>query len=372
MSVIGKLSVRRRCTIAAVLGAVALAAAGCGSGSSGSGGSGGSGGSDGSGAVAMLMSDNNTARWFQQDVPNVTRAVKKFSPGTKVLSYNAASSPDKQLTQARTAIGQGAKVLVVVSVDPQAAASIVKLAHDADVKVIAYEHQILKAPVDYYIGFDPLEVGHQEGKWMAENSKKGDGIVLINGWNATSLSHVFRKGSMKYLDPLIKSGDRKLVGEVFTPQWLADKAQAKMEAFLSKGDPIDAVLAQNDQMAGGVVAALEGAGMAGKVIVTGLDSDLAALQRIVKGTQAMSIHPQFGKEAQATAQIAASLLKGGKPPASVVGDRTLDNGIGGKVPWIVAPTIPIDKHNMQTVIDEGYVTKQELCANVPVTGPCAA
>jgi D-xylose transport system substrate-binding protein len=172
---------------------------------------------------------------------------------------------------------------------------------------------------------------------------------------------------------LFKSGERKLVGEVFTPQWLADKAQAEMESFISKGgDEIDAVLAQNDQMAGGVVAALDGAGLAGDVTVTGLDSDLAALQRILNGTQAMTIHPQFNKEADATAQIAVSLLKGEEPPAEVVGDRTIDDGIGGKVPWIVAPTIPIDKDNIQTVIDEGYVTTQQLCKNVPATGPCAA
>jgi D-xylose transport system substrate-binding protein len=347
--------------------AVAVGAAGCGSESDGKGTSGGGGGK-----VAMLMSDNNTARWFQQDVPNVTRALKEISPDTKVLSYNAENSPDKQLTQARTAIGQGAKVLVVVSVDPQAAASIVKLAHDADVKVIAYEHQILKSPVDYYVGFDPLEVGRQEGKWMADNTKQGDGIVRINGWNATSLSHVFRKGAGEFLDPLFKSGERKLVGEVFTPQWLADKAQAQTEAFISKGEQIDAVLAQNDQMAGGVVAALDGAGLAGKVIVTGLDSDLAALQRILKSTQTMTIHPQFGKEAKATAEIAVALLKGEEPPATAVGDRTVDNGIGGKTPWIVAPTIPIDKDNIQTVIDEGYVTTKELCVNVPATGPCVS
>jgi D-xylose transport system substrate-binding protein len=370
MSVLHKSKALAVMVIAMAL-AGAIAVSGCGSESSGSSSSGGSG--DGSsGSVALLMSDNNTARWFQQDVPNVTRAVKALSPDTKILSYNAENSPDKQLTQARTAIGQGAKVLVVVSVDPQAAASIVKLAHDADVKVISYEHQILKAPVDYYIGFDPLEVGHQEGKWMADNTKQGDSIVLINGWNATSLSHVFRDGAMKYLDPLFKSGERKLVGEMFTPQWLAAKAQAETEAFLSKGDKIDAVLAQNDQLAGGVIAALQGAGLAGKVIVTGLDSDLAALQRIVSGTQSMTIHPQFGKEADATAKIAVALLKGEEPPAEVVGNETVDNGIGGTTPWIVAPTIAIDKSNIQTVIDEGYVTKKQLCVNVPATGPCAS
>lgn len=313
------------------------------------------------GAVALLMSDSTTARWFAQDVPNITKAIKKLSPSTTVLKYNANWSPDTQLTQARTAIGQGAKVLVVTSVDTIAAGQIVKFAHDNGVKVIAYEHQILKSPVDYYVGFDPLEVGHQEGKWMADNTKKGDAILLINGWTATSLAHVFRQGYLTYLNPLFKSGARVKVGEAWTEKWLAPNAQRETEAFLAKGKKIDAVLAENDQMAGGVIAALKGAGLAGKVKVTGLDSDLAALQRIVQGTQTMTIHPQFAREASDTARVALALVNGQKPPASVVGKRTLPNGIGGRTPWIVAPTIAIDKTNLNAVIKEGYVTRAQLC-----------
>jgi D-xylose transport system substrate-binding protein len=313
------------------------------------------------GAVALLMSDSTTARWFEQDVPNITKAIKALSPSTKVLQYNAGWSPDKQLTQARTAIGQGAKVLVVTSVDTIAAGQIVKFAHANGVKVIAYEHQILKSPIDYYVGFDPLEVGHQEGKWMAANTKKGDGIVLINGWTATSLAHVFKQGYMKYLGPLFKSGERTLVAEYWTTQWLASNAQNEMEAVLAKGKQFAAVLAENDQMAGGVVAALKGAGLAGKVKVTGLDADLAALQRILNGTQHMTIYPRFAKEARDTAQIAVALLNGKQPPASVVGTRTLPNGIGGRTPWIVAPTIPITANTMDVVVKDRYVTRAELC-----------
>lgn len=323
------------------------------------------------GTIAILMSDSTTARWFEQDVPNITKAVKALSPVTKVLQYNAGWSPDKQLTQARTAIGQGAKVLVVTSVDTIAAGQIVKFAHANGVKVIAYEHQILKSPVDYYVGFDPLEVGHQEGKWVAANTKKGDAILLINGWTATSLAHVFRQGYLTYLSPLFKSGERTKVGETWTEKWLASNAQRETEAFLAKGKQIDAVLAENDQMAGGVVAALKGAGLAGKVKVTGLDSDLAALQRIMQGTQSMTIHPQFAKEAQDTARLALALVKGQTPPAAVVGTRTLSNGVGGRMPWIVAPTIAIDKTNMGLVIKEGYVTPAELCKGAPSSDICA-
>jgi len=368
-----------RARLTAVLAAAVglLAITGCGvtssntsSTASAAGGGSSGGSSSGGGVVAMLMSDNNTARWFQIDVPNVTKAIHQISPGTKVMSYNANSSPATQLAQARTAIGQGAKVLVVTSVDPKAAGSVVSLAHRSGVKVIAYEHQILNSPVDYFVGFDPTSVGEQEGKWVAANTKAGDGIVLMNGWNATSLSHVFREGYMKALDPSFKSGARQLVGEVFTPQWLASNAQNEMQSFLTKGKPISTVLSENDQMAGGVVAALKGAGKAGKVQVTGLDSDVAALQRILNGTQSMTVHPEFGVEAMSTAKIAAALVAGKTPDASVVGTKTFPNGVGNE-PWVVVPTTVITKKNMQLLIKEGYVTKAALCQGVPKTGPCA-
>lgn len=326
----------------------------------------------GSKVVAVLMSDNTTSRWFQVDVPNIKSAIARLSPSTKVLTYNAQSSADTQLSQARTAIGAGAKVFIIVSVDPTSAGAIVRLAHQHGAKVIAYVHQIVKAPFDYFVGFDPIGVGLQEGKWMAANTKKGDKIALINGWAATSLSYGFQKGYMKTLGPLFKSGARKLVGKVFTPQWLASAAQRETDAFLAKSNrQIDGVLSENDQMAGGVIASLKGAGLAGKVKVSGLDSEPAALQRILLGTQSMTIYPGFKKEAEHAAGIASALLAGKTPPASIFNGKTVSDGVGGKAPWAVTKTTAITVHNMQIVIREGYISKGSLCRGVPRVGPCA-
>jgi D-xylose transport system substrate-binding protein len=329
-------------------------------------------GDGGANTVAMLMSDSTTSRWFQVDVPNVKAAMKKELPGSKVLTFNAQSSPDTQLTQARTAIGQGARVLIVESVDPTSAGSIVKLAHQSNVKVIAYVHGISKAPIDYFVGFDPIALGQEEGKWVAENTADGDSIVLINGWQATSLAHDFRTGYLKELQPLFDSGKRKLVGEVFTPEWLADKAQSEMDAFLAKSNNnVDAVLSENDQMAGGVVASLKGAGLVGKVKVTGLDAEPAALQRILNGTQSMTIYPSFGEEAAHAAAIATALLKGKKPAASLFDGRTIDNGVGGTAPWAVTKTVAITKDNIDLVVKDGYITKEKLCNGITGSGYCS-
>ncbi|HEY5530138.1 MAG TPA: substrate-binding domain-containing protein [Thermoleophilia bacterium] len=332
-----------------------------------------SGAAPGGGAkvLALLMSDNTTSRWFQIDVPNITKDVKTLAPDVKVLTYNAQNSPDTQLSQARTALGQGAKVLLVESVDPTSAGAIVSLAHEQGAKVISYVHQILKSPIDYFVGFDAIQLGQQEGKWMVENTKAGDRIVLINGWAATSLSHDFETGYMTQLGPLFDSNQRILLEKVFTPQWLASSAQTEMSAFLSKyNNKVDAVLAENDQMAGGVIAALQAAGLAGQVKVTGLDSEPAALQRILLGTQSMTIHPSFQSEAQNAAQVATDLLNGRTPSADLFAGKTVDTG-SGTAPWAVTPTTAITKDNMNVVIDDGFITKATLCQGLPAQGFCA-
>ncbi len=362
----------RRLMVGAITATLTLVA-GCGAvaKNSGSGESGKSSGSSSqSNVVALLMSDNTTSRWFEVDVPNITKSLKELSPETKVLNYNGANSPDTQLSQARTAIGQGAKVLIVTSVDPKSAGAIVKLAHDNGAKVIAYVHQIVDAPIDYFVGFDPIALGQQEGKWMAENTKQGDGIVLINGWTATSLAHEFRKGYMKELQPLFKDGSRALIGETFTEQWLASNAQSEMDAFLSKSPKgVNAVLVENDQMAGGVVASLNGAGLAGKVRVTGLDAEPAALKRILQGTQSMTIYPGFKREAEHAAQIAAAIVAGKEPAADIFNGKTVNMG-AGEVPWAVTETTAVTVDNMAVVIDEGYITKDKLCGGMAAVGPC--
>ncbi|SFN61216.1 sugar ABC transporter substrate-binding protein [Mycetocola miduiensis] len=359
-------------TLAVVLGTTALlATSGCGAiiAEEGTGKNDNSG--DDTKVVAMLMSDSTTSRWFQVDVPNVTDALEEIDPEAKVISFNAESSPDTQLSQARTAIAQGAKVLIVVSVDPTSAGAIVDLAHENDVQVIAYVHQITEAPIDYFVGFDPIAIGNQEGQFVADNTKSGDNIVLINGWEATSLAHVFREGYLEVLQPLFDSGERTLIGEAFTPEWLASEAQSQMDAFLAQsGNDVQAVLSENDQMAGGVIASLKTAGLEGKVMVTGLDAEPAALQRILLGTQAMTIYPAFKTEATNAATIAAAILNGETPDESLFGGEAVDTIDGETAPWAVTETVVVTKENMQVVVDDGYISLDTLCNGVPAEGVC--
>ncbi len=345
--------------------AVGLLVSACGGDTGSSSGSGG-------GSVTFLLPENVTARWEEQDKPFFIEAMKKYAPDAKVNVVNALNDQSKQQSQAEAALTGGAKVLVIIPVDQVAAAAIVKSANKQKVPVIAYDRLVKDSPVDYYVSVDGVEVGKQQGKWLAEHTKQGDNIAVINGSPTDDNAALFKKGYMSVLQPLFDSGARKQLANIDTPGWEPSKAQQEMEQVLTKSNNnVQGVLSANDGMAGGIIAALQAQGLAGKVPVTGLDGTVAADQRILKGTQSISVWRSLKQEAEISAQIAAALLKHQKPDASLFANgKTVNNG-NRDVPW--APLTPqvIDKSNMNLLIADKAVSKAELCNGIPAgTGPC--
>jgi len=233
--------------------------------------------------VSILLPDNTTPRYESQDKPAITAALTKYIPNVKVVSYNALGDGAKQLSQAEEALTNGSKVLIVIPQDSNAAAAIVAAAHKDNVPVIAYTRIINNSPLDYFIGKDTLTIGKQEGQWIVDNTNSGDTIAVVNGSPTDQNAKLYEQGYMGILQPLFTSGQRKLGGELWTPNWDPTNAQNEMDQLLTKNaDNVQAVIGPNDNMAGGVVASLSGKGLAGKVKVTGLDATVAGLQRIIE------------------------------------------------------------------------------------------
>jgi D-xylose transport system substrate-binding protein len=323
-----------------------------------------------SGTVAFLLPDNTTARWMSQDAPSFQKWMGQLAPDVKVLTNVANGDPQTQLSQAKAALAQGAKVLVVVAVDGVQAAKIVEAASAQNVPVVAYTRQISNAPVKYMIGDDPFEIGTALGTWMAKQTKAGDTIAVVAGSTTDSFAHIERDGWMSVLKPMFDSGDRKMVGDVWTPGWDPVKAHSEMDAILTASqNGIQAVLAANDSTAEGSIASLATHGLAGKIPVTGIDATLSADKLILKGQQSMSVWRSVDDEGKYTAQIVVNLLTGTEP-ASGFFTSTVDNGFA-KIPMKAVPSMVIDASNMQILIDAGAIDKTQLCEGIPAgTGPC--
>ena len=320
--------------------------------------------------VTFLLPENVTARWESQDKPFFIAAMKKLYPSAKVQVQNALNDASKQQSQAEAALAGGAKVLVVTAIDQKGAAVIVNDAKRQGVPVIAYDRLIKNAPLSYYVSVDGVKIGQLQGSWLKAHTKTGARIAVINGSPIDDNAHLFAQGYLGVLNPLFKSGARKQVANVWTPLWDPSKAQSEMEQILTKSNNgVDAVLSANDGMAGGIIAALQAQGLAGKVPVTGLDGTLASLQLILQGKQSMSVWRSLNEQATKAAQITAALLKGQKPSASLFGGASKNNG-SVKVPWAKVTPRVITVSNMNLEIKDGAVTKSQLCKGMPKNGPC--
>lgn len=322
--------------------------------------------------VALLLPENVTPRWEGSDKPLFVAALKKLVPGVRVDVLNALNDPARQQAQAEAVLTKGAKVLVIAAIDQKAAAVIVRKAQAQGVKTIAYDRLIRNAPLAAYDSFGGVAVGTEQGKWLLAQVKSGARIAVINGSTTDDNAHLFNKGYMKLLNAAQAAGKIKIVANVWTPGWEPTKAQQLMESILTKNNnKIDGVLSANDGMAGGIIAALQAQGLAGKVPVTGQDASLEGLQRIVLGTQGESVFKDMRLQAPAAAKIAAAFLAGKTPPGLF--NAKVNNG-QVNVPSVLLPVSSVDATNIATLVKNGWIDTlgglQKLCKGLPKKSIC--
>jgi D-xylose transport system substrate-binding protein len=347
--------------LAAGLGLASLAACGSSDNSSSTGGTGDSAAGGGK-KIALLLPETKTTRYETFDKPLFEEAVKAACADCTVIYSNADQNAAKQQQQAESALTQGANVLVLDPVDGAAAASVVASAKASNVPVVAYDRFIEGA--NYYVSFDNATVGKIQAQTLVDTMKKagktsGD-LVMINGAPTDPNAADFKSGAHSVLD----GSGFKIAAEYDTPDWSPDKAQSWMEGQISavKGTLVG-VYAANDGTAGGAIAALKGGGVTPLPPVTGQDSELAAIQRILLGDQAMTIYKPIKPEAAAAASAAIALANG-KTPAKTADFKT--------VPATILDPIAVTKDNVKdTVVKDGIYKVSEICTG-EVAAACTA
>src|SRR5204863_8662941 len=189
------------------------------------------------------------------------------------------------------------------------AASIVEAAHRKGVPVISYDRLIRDADEDLYISHQVERMGEMQADYALKHVPKGN-YLLIGGSPTDYNAILLRQGKRKVLKPAIDNGTVKIISNQFAREWKAEEALRITEDALTRtGNNIQAIIASNDGTAGGAISALEAAGLAGKVLVTGQDAQKAAVQRIVKGTQTMTVHKAIQPLACGAVDAAVTLAR---------------------------------------------------------------
>jgi len=308
--------------------------------------------------IGFAMDTLKEERW-QRDRDMFVAKAKSL--GADVLVQAANGNASMQISQAENLLTQNVDVLVVVPANAVTAATIVEKAHKAGKKVISYDRLIRNADVDYYISFDNEEVGRLQASYLVARVPKGN-YVLIGGSPTDNNAKMFRDGQMQVLKPLVEKGDIKIVVDQWARDWQSSEALKHTENALTRSkNNIQAVVASNDGTAGGVIAALSQQKLAGKVLVSGMDADLAACQRVAEGTQSMTVYKPIKLIADKGAELAVQVARGEVLKFDL---RKVNNG-KKDVDSVLLKPIQVDKGNLDlTIIKDGFHRKTDVYKNV--------
>src|SRR6058998_3952074 len=310
--------------------------------------------------VGVSWNNYQEERWAKWDEPAIKAAIA--AGGGKYVSNDAKSSAETQASNVDNLISQGAKVLIILAQDGTAIKPSVAKAIQNGVPVIAYD-RLIEDPKALYITFDNVLVGKLEAQAVFAAKPKGT-YAIIKGNKADANADFLRGGYEQVIGDAVKSGAIKIVGESYTDNWDPAKAQTNMEQFLTANkNAVDAVLSENDGMAGGVIAALQAQGLAGKVPVSGQDGDKAALNRVALGTQTVDVWKDARQLGKSAGDSAIQLCKNGDP-SKVTGTAAFKTPGGNSLSSILLTPNPITKDNLKDVLDAGWITKADLCQGV--------
>lgn len=314
--------------------------------------------------VGVSWSNFREERWTTDEAAIKNQLAKL---GATYISADAATSAEKQLGDIDGLINKGAKVLLILAQDKDAIAPALAKAKARGIPVIAYD-RLIESPELFYISFDNKEVGRMQARAIQAVKPKGN-YVMIKGASTDPNANLLREGQQEVLADAIAKGDIKIVGEEYTDDWKPEVAQKNMEQILTKtSGKVDAVVASNDGMAGGVVAALSSKGLKG-IPVSGQDGDFAALNRVALGTQTVSVWKDSRELGRVAASVAVALAR--KEP---VQGASVFNGGEKKIAMqsILIKPQPITADTLDVVIKSGWVSKDVVCKGVDkATGPVA-
>ena len=273
----------------------------------------------------------------------------------EIIVQNANNDDKDQLKQVKYLLEQGIDVLIIVPNDYHKSADAVDLAKRQGIPVISYDRLILNTNVDLYISFDNVKVGKLMASALLEKVKLGN-LLIINGAKNDNNTAMIKEGYDKILEPYVSEGKINIVGEEWAPNWLKEYAFGVVDVAVQKDTKINAIIAGNDSLAEGAIEALSEHRLTEKVIVIGQDADLGACQRIVEGTQFMTIYKPIEKLAEAAVEMAIKLV--GKKPLNT--SETIFNG-KYNVPYYVLEPIAVKKDNIDsTIIRDGFHLKDDI------------
>ncbi|HZP54742.1 sugar ABC transporter substrate-binding protein [Actinocrinis sp.] len=367
----------RKAVLTATVGAAALAlgVAACSSSSSPSSSS--SGSSNNGGAkpkIGIILPETATsARWEGADRPALSAECAKKNLDCDIQNAQGSDQQEKSIADQMIKT-EHVQILILTQTDPTTGLAVTKEAHDAGVKVIDYDRLVPGSAPDYYVSFDNVQVGKDQGNALvaavkAANIAKPD-VAILDGAPTDNNATLFNQGYMSVLNPLISGGTWKKSAEQAIPNWDNTTAGTTFTSMYNADHGINTVMVANDGMANAVIADLKNLGINGKVVVSGQDATAGGLQHILDGDQSFSIYKPSSQEAVPAVDLAAELAAGKTPTENF--QTVTDPSNQSPIKSLLATPVTITKQNVDQPIKDNYTPYKDVCTAAYVAKCTAA
>ncbi|MFY1687897.1 sugar ABC transporter substrate-binding protein [Plantactinospora sp. WMMB782] len=312
--------------------------------------------------IGVILPDSaSSVRWETADRKYLQEAFD--AAGVKSIIQNAQGDKAQFQTIADQMMTEGVNVLMIVNLDSGTGKAVLDKAKSQGVLTIDYDRLTLGGSAEYYVSFDNEAVGKLQGeglvKCLTDKGAKNPVIAELNGSETDNNATLFKNGYDSILQPKYDAKEYVKGPDQWVPAWDNTQAGTIFEQMMTQQNgKIDGVLAANDGLGNAVISVLKRNKLNGKVPVTGQDATVQGLQNILAGDQCMTVYKAVKKEADAAAELAIALAKGERKDAPT----TVKDPEGNRdVPAVLLEPKAIYKENVKDVVDDGYVSKAELC-----------
>jgi D-xylose transport system substrate-binding protein len=328
--------------------------------------------------VGLSFSDFETPRWPQE---NTIMTAALEAKGYAVVSQQASHDPKTQNDQIANMVTQGAKAIIIVAQDADAAATAVDDAAKSGVVVIAYDRLIASTNISAYITFGLTEVGNGQadgvlkalgitapdstGAWTKDNPVN---LVKLEGDPGDNNAKFFEAGQDETLKPYVDAGIVNIVARQNIANWDETNAVTAMENILtSQNNKVDAVIAANDNLGLGALQALQAQKMS--VPVSGQDATAPGCNSIAKGQLAVTILKDYRVMAPQAVDLVDEFLNGKTDPdlkSYALSDLTGNADLTGSVMAKYLPVTEVTADNLyQDVVVSGFQSYADVYQDIP-------
>lgn len=282
------------------------------------------------------------------------------SLGAEVNVQVAGGDVEEQISQIEYFIKKKMDAIVIIAIDGEALSDVVKKAQNEGIKIICYDRLIQNVGVDLYISFDNEMVGELMGRTLVKECPRGGNIFMING---SPSDHNVKQVDEGFVRAIEGSG-LKVVYTNFCENWLAELAFDKVNEGLEQTKDIVGIMCGNDDLASQAIRALSENRMAGKVAVVAQDAELSACQRIVEGTQTMTVYKSVEELAKKAAELSVALIKGEELSQTVNDYRTISDGTYDVPCYLINPVAVTDENLEEVIISSGFHQEEDVYLNI--------